>query len=261
MMGTIISMLPQGPKSGGKMAESGAATKPTSSIARGTKAKRRPRGSLDIEEIVTGAFELAEDVSIAGLSMPALAKHLDVPVTSIYWHFRKKEQLLDAMTERATRQYHFTNPFLDGGTWQDALRTHFRKMHLVFRENPVLCELILMRTGELSAESTHTSVANLETVIQTMVDAGFSPDDALSVYGALSAHSRGTSMIEHLNASQRQGIRRPTGVTTDHPLLNELEYKGHSIDGLEFEFTLEAIIGRAENILSQSVKKKPARRK
>ena len=244
------------------MADSSAAMKSTSSNARGTKAKRRPRGSLDIEEIITGAFELAEEVSIAGLSMPVLAKHLDVPVTSIYWHFRKKEQLLDAMTERATRQYHFSNPFVDGGTWQEALRNHFRKMLVVFRENPVLCELILMRAGELSPEATHTSVDNLETVIRTMVDAGFSPDDALSVYGALSAHSRGTSMIEHLNVSQRPGgIRRATGVTTDHPLLNELEYKGHSIDGLEFEFTLEAIITKAENVLAQSGKKRPARKK
>ena len=243
------------------MAESSAAVKATSSTARRTKAKRRPRGSLDVEEIITGAFELAEEVSIAGLSMPALAKHLDVPVTSIYWHFRKKEQLLDAMTERATRQYHFSNPFVDGGTWQDALRNHFRKMHLVFRENPVLCELVLMRAGELSTEATQTSVDNLETVIRTMVDAGFGPDDALSVYLALSAHSRGTSMIEHLNVSQRQGLRRATGVTADHPLLNELEYKGHSIDGLEFEFTLEAIIARAESVLAQSGKKKPARRK
>ncbi len=107
------------------MAESARPTKSTSSGARVAKAKRRPRGSLDVEEIITGAFELAEEVSIAGLSMPVLAKHLDVPVTSIYWHFRKKEQLLDAMTERATRQYHFTNPFVDGGTWQDGLRNHF----------------------------------------------------------------------------------------------------------------------------------------
>jgi AcrR family transcriptional regulator len=244
------------------MADSGAATKSTSSTPRGTKATRRPRGSLDAEEIITGAFELASEVSIAGLSMPVLAKHLDVPVTSIYWHFRKKEQLLDAMTERATRQYHFTNPFVDGGTWQDALRNHFRKMHLVFRENPLLSELILMRSGELSPEATHTSVDNLETVIRTMVDAGFSPDDALSVYGALSAHSRGTSMIEHLNVSQRPGGgRRITGVTADHPLLNELEYKGHSIDGLEFEFTLEAIITRAESILVQPSKKKRTARR
>ncbi|WP_428343148.1 TetR family transcriptional regulator [Mycobacterium sp.] len=244
------------------MAESSAAMESASSNARGAKAKRRPRGSLDLEEIITGAFELAEEVSIAGLSMPVLAKHLDVPVTSIYWHFRRKDQLLDAMTERATRQYHFTNPFVDGGTWQDALRNHFRKMHLVFRENPVLCELVLMRTGELSPEATHTSVNNLETVIRTMVDAGFSPDDALSIYLALSAHSRGTSMIEQLNAGQRpRGIRPPTGVRTDHPLLYELEYRGHSIDQLEFEFTLDAIIARAEDILAHSGRKRRSRSK
>jgi AcrR family transcriptional regulator len=244
------------------MAESSAVAKATSQTARGAKPKRRPRGSLDVEEIITGAFELADEVSIAGLSMPVLAKHLDVPVTSIYWHFRKKEQLLDAMTERATRQYHFTNPFIDGGTWQEALRNHFRKMHLVFGENPVLCELILMRTGELSTEATQTSVNNLESVIKTMVDAGFSADDALSIYLALSAHSRGTSMIEHLDASQRRdGGRRATGVNADHPLLRELEYNGHSIDGIEFEFTLEAIIARAEHILARSDKKKPTRKK
>ena len=68
--------------------------------ASGARTKRRPRGSLDIEDIVTGACELADEVSVAGLSMPVLARHLDVPVTSIYWHFRKKEQLLDAMAGR-----------------------------------------------------------------------------------------------------------------------------------------------------------------
>jgi AcrR family transcriptional regulator len=215
---------------------------------RDAKPKRRPRGSLDVEDIITGAFELAEEVSISGLSMPVVARHLDVPLTSIYWHFRKKEDLLDAMTDRAIKQYHFTTPFEGGGTWQDALRNHFRKMRQVFQENPVLCELVLMRSGELSPEATHASVDNLETVITTMVDAGFSPDDALTVYLALSVHSRGTAMIERLNASQQQtGRRRITGVTTAHPLLNELETKGHSIVDVEFEFTLDAIIKRAED--------------
>lgn len=200
------------------MAGTGTSVRSTSSPEVRPKPKRRPRGSLDLEEVITGAFELADEVSIAGLSMPVLAKHLDVPVTSIYWHFRKKEQLLDAMTERATRQYHFTNPFSDGGSWQDALRNHFRKMKLVFAENPVLCELILMRTGELSQEATQTSVDNLEAVIAVMVDAGFKPDDALTVYLALSAHSRGTAMIEHQNNTGRYaGGRRPTGVTAAHP--------------------------------------------
>ena len=246
------------------MAESSAAMKRTASGARVGKSKRRPRGSLDIEDIITGAFELADDVSIAGLSMPVLARHLDVPVTSIYWHFRKKEQLLDAMTERAARQYQFNTPFVDGATWQDGLRNHFRKMRQVFQDNPVLCELILMRTGEIGPDATHTSVDNLETVITTMVDAGFGSDDALTVYIALSAHSRGTAMIEHLNASQRQGRgRQPTGVTAaDHPLLHELEYRGHLIDDLEFEFTLDSIIKNAENLLARTGSKaRPSRAK
>ncbi len=244
------------------MAGTGTSVRSTSSPEVRPKPKRRPRGSLDLEEVITGAFELADEVSIAGLSMPVLAKHLDVPVTSIYWHFRKKEQLLDAMTERATRQYHFTNPFSDGGSWQDALRNHFRKMKLVFAENPVLCELILMRTGELSQEATQTSVDNLEAVIAVMVDAGFKPDDALTVYLALSAHSRGTAMIEHQNNTGRYaGGRRPTGVTAAHPHLYELEYQGHSILDLEFEFTLEAIITRAETLLAKPSRKRPANRK
>ncbi|WAC90140.1 TetR family transcriptional regulator [Mycobacterium sp. Aquia_213] len=223
----------------------------------GAKLKRRPRGSLDVEDIITGAFELAEDVSVSGLSMPVVARHLGVPLTSIYWHFRKKEDLLDAMTDRAIKQYHFTTPFEGSGAWQDALRNHFRKMRRVFQENPVLCELVLMRSGELSPEATHASVDNLEKVVKTMVDdAGFKPDDALTVYLALSAHTRGTAMIERLNASQQQGGRRRlTGVTTAHPLLNKLETKGHTIDDVEFEFTLDAIIKRADDGLALAAKR------
>jgi AcrR family transcriptional regulator len=233
------------------MADSSAAA---TSGGRSAKTKRRPRGSLDVEDIITGAFELAGDVSISGLSMPVVARHLGVPLTSIYWHFRKKEDLLNAMTDRAIKQYHFTTPFEGGGAWQDGLRNHFRKMRQVFQENPVLCELILMRSGELSPEATHASVDNMENVVRTMVnDAGFKPDDALTVYLALSAHSRGTAMIECLNAgSQQAGRRRVTGVTTAHPLLNQLETKGHTIDDVEFEFTLDAIIERAERVLTSA---------
>jgi AcrR family transcriptional regulator len=236
------------------MADSSAAA---ASGGRSTKPKRRPRGSLDVEDIITGAFELAEDQSLSGLSMPVVARHLGVPLTSIYWHFRKKEDLLDAMTDRAIKQYHFTTPFEGGGPWQDGLRNHFRKMRAVFQENPVLCELVLMRSGELSPEATHASVDNLEEVVKTMVDdAGFKPDDALTVYLALSAHTRGAAMIERLNAAQYQaGRRRVTGVTTAHPLLNKLETKGHRIDDGEFEFTLDAIIERAEDVLAAAARR------
>ncbi len=65
------------------------------------KRQRRERGSINPDDIISGAFELAEQVSIDNLSMPLLGKHLGVGVTSIYWYFRKKDDLLNAMTDRA----------------------------------------------------------------------------------------------------------------------------------------------------------------
>ena len=47
------------------------------------KRQRRERGSINPEDIISGAFELAEQVSIDNLSMPLLGKHLGVGVTSI----------------------------------------------------------------------------------------------------------------------------------------------------------------------------------
>jgi AcrR family transcriptional regulator len=66
----------------------------------GERRRRRERGSITVDEILNGAFEVAAEVSVDHLSMPLLAKHLDVGVTSIYWYFRKRDDLLDAMTDR-----------------------------------------------------------------------------------------------------------------------------------------------------------------
>jgi hypothetical protein len=42
----------------------------------------RERGSISVDEILNGAFEVAAEVSIDNLSMPLLARHLDVGVTT-----------------------------------------------------------------------------------------------------------------------------------------------------------------------------------
>ncbi len=77
------------------------------------KRQRRERGSINPDDIIKGAFELAEDVGIDNLSMPLLGKHLGVGVTSIYWYFRKKDDLLNAMTDRALSQYVFATPYVE----------------------------------------------------------------------------------------------------------------------------------------------------
>lgn len=92
------------------------------------KRPRRERGSLNAADIIEGAFELAEQVSIDGLSMPLLGKHLDVGVTSIYWYFRKKDDLLNAMTDRALSRYVFATPFVEASDWRETLNKHAHMM-------------------------------------------------------------------------------------------------------------------------------------
>ncbi len=57
----------------------------------------------------------ADEVSIDNLSMPQLARHLDVGVTSIYWYFRRKDELLDAMTERVLLDYDLSVLSIEAG--------------------------------------------------------------------------------------------------------------------------------------------------
>ncbi|MGV9858662.1 TetR family transcriptional regulator [Gordonia sp. NPDC003425] len=222
-----------------------------------TSGSRRPRNSITPDEIVSGAFELANEVSLTEFSMPMLAKHLDVGLTSIYWHFRKKEDLLDAMTARANREYHAATPFLGAETWQDALRRHFRRMHQTFRQQPVLVELTLLRARArpLERESVDATADKLHSMITAMVAAGFTPTDAVTVYYSLLAHVCGAAMLE------QQGVFA-TGDDTDPSrpddsmrpsarLSRALSARGHDIvdvDETTFDFTFEAIISRAETM-------------
>ena len=106
------------------------------------KRQRRERGSINPDDIIKGAFELAERVGIDNLSMPLLGKHLGVGVTSIYWYFRKKDDLLNAMTDRALKQYVFATPYVEAKDWRETLRNHARTMkdvpgNLILRD-PIL---------------------------------------------------------------------------------------------------------------------------
>lgn len=239
------------------------ATAVTPSAKPPARRKRRPRNSLDVEEIIGGAFELAEAVSLSGLSVPMLARHLDVPITSIYWHFRKKADLLDAMTERASREYFFSMPFVSVDTWQEGLRQHFFAMRQVFHDKPVLVELVLMRTGDLDAEAMQDSLNSLEAAIRTLVEAGFTPEEALDLYMTLSVHIRGVAVLEHLDTAvtTRDISRIPSAEHS--PLLHQLALQGHlsgSITDTTFAATVDAVITQAEQLLAAR-RPKPARKK
>src|SRR6202012_1950974 len=221
------------------------------------KRQRRERGSISVDEIINGAFDVANEVSVDGLSMPLLGKYLDVGVTSIYWYFRKKDDLLNAMTDRALGQYDFATPFVEGQDWQESLRNHARKMRQTFRSNPILCDLILIR-GTFGREATQAAFQKLEQAVATLVEAGLSPEDAFDTYASISVHTQGAAVLQRLQdkSGGAQTYRSGTTPVIDPettPLIAELTAKGHRIgvaDDINFEFGLNFILEHANRLIA-----------
>lgn len=227
------------------------------------KRQRRERGSINPHDIIDGAFALADEVSIDNLSMPLLGKHLGVGVTSIYWYFRKKDDLLNAMTDRALGKFTFATPYVEASDWRESLRNHARSMRKTFSSSPILTDLILIR-GALSAKARQLGVEQMEMAIQTLVEAGLSPEDAFDTYSAVSLHVRGTVVLERLQEKTRElddgegaGFEPRTIDPKATPLIAKLAAKGHRLaaaDEKNFEYGLNCILDHASRLIEQRQK-------
>jgi len=200
--------------------------------------RRRERGSISVDEIINGAFEVATEVSIDNLSMPLLARRLDVGVTSIYWYFRKKDELLDAMTDRALAQYEFTVPDIDASNWRESLRHHAQTMRKQFLDDPVLCDLVLIR-GHYSMPALHGALHEIERPVAAMVGAGLTPEQAVETYGAISVHSRGSVVLHRLQ-------QKTEGFPAQRDDGNR--YIGFA-DDIDFNYILDSILDHAETLI------------
>jgi AcrR family transcriptional regulator len=200
--------------------------------------RRRERGSISVDEIIKGAFEMAAEVSIDNLSMPLLARHLDVGVTSIYWYFRKKDELLDAMTDRALSQYEFTVPGIDASNWRESLRNHALTMCRQFLDDPVLCDLVLIR-GHYGMQALHGALHEIEQPVAALVDAGLTPDQAVETYGAISVHSRGSVVLQRLQ-QKTDGFPAQRSDGT--------RYIGFA-DDIDFDYILDSILDNAAHLI------------
>jgi AcrR family transcriptional regulator len=227
------------------------------------KRQRRERGSINPDDIISGAFELAEQVSIDNLSMPLLGKHLGVGVTSIYWYFRKKDDLLNAMTEGALSKYVFATPYVEASDWRETLRNHARLMRKTFMGNPILCDLILIRAA-LSPKAARLGAQEMERAIANLVEAGLSPEDAFDTYSAVSVHVRGSVVLHRLYEKNQTADSEPRAIEdavaidpATTPLIAQVTGQGHRIgapDETNFEFGLDCILDHASHLIEKGAK-------
>lgn len=142
---------------------------------------------------------MVERHGLQQLSMPALAEQLRSGVTSIYWYFRSKDELLDALTDRVTREMYLSLPAVGDGRWDDELVEYFVAFRRVLEDHPLYREIFAFRARGLFARATiaPTMLRRLEEGLQLMVRAGLTPDQAADAFNACSNYTRGFVLLEH----------------------------------------------------------------
>jgi AcrR family transcriptional regulator len=128
--------------------------------------------------------------------MPQLAAFLDVGVTSIYWYFKSKRELLDAMTEEAVASFYASMPPLRGDSWEEMLREFFVSFYTLLAGDELSCDLIVRRIGNHLGEEAVGSWARAEELLAALADAGFPPSLARHAFFTLSIYTQGYLLVE-----------------------------------------------------------------
>jgi TetR/AcrR family tetracycline transcriptional repressor len=131
--------------------------------------------AIDRDRIVEEAMVLLNEVGIDKLTTRKLAERLGVQQPALYWHFKNKSALLDAINSAMLARYHTHRLPAPGENWVDFTLATARSMRRT---------LLAVRDGARIAAGTRPSTADFgdaERQLQLYVDAGFSAEEALHI--------------------------------------------------------------------------------
>jgi len=157
------------------------------------RTRRRTNSStVDRGTVIDTAVRIADHGDLGTLTMRRLASEVGIPTMTLYGLFSNKEDLLDAIAEHVLGRFEAPDPTgLDRAGYATALG---RALLAAMVEHPSIAILFGTRTTT-TIDASH---AFLERPIDGLVAAGFTPAQAVRVYGLLINHSLGFAM-HHLS--------------------------------------------------------------
>jgi TetR/AcrR family tetracycline transcriptional repressor len=145
---------------------------PTNAVEPEPKRIGRPR-RLTTPDVIDQAINLADDLGLEGLSMPALAKHLGVGTMTLYGYVRNKEDLLDKVATRLFEELELPSH----GRWQDGMFSFFSGFRGAAVAHPTLARLLA--DGRITIPAVFDI---LETLLGEMEDDGVPLDEAIRLF-------------------------------------------------------------------------------
>ncbi|WP_284278612.1 TetR/AcrR family transcriptional regulator C-terminal domain-containing protein [Mesorhizobium huakuii] len=200
------------------------------------------RMKLDQPLIVDEALKLLNEVGIDALSTRLLAQRLKVQQPALYWHFRNKRALLDAMNEEILRRGHRHRTPRPGEAWQDFVRKNARS----FRG-----ALIAYRDGarvHAGTEADPEELGHFERLLEFLSGEGLSAIAAMELLMTIGRYTVGCVMEEQAEYPTGPGRGEALDAAAqDYPLLRQalVHYRAGGHEAL-FESGLALLIAGAE---------------
>lgn len=149
---------------------------------------------VDRATIVEAALTLLNEVGIDALSTRLLAERLNVRQPALYWHFRNKRALLDAMNDEILARGHRHEFAFDSADWKRFLLEDARS----FRRG-----LLAYRDGARVHAGTEANPDDLELIeahMRVLVGAGMSEEFAMDILVAIGRYVVGCVMEEQADS-------------------------------------------------------------
>lgn len=197
---------------------------------------------VDRRRILDTAMELLNEVGVDALSTRAIAERLGVRQPALYWHFKNKQALLEAINDEILARAHEGRAPREGESWQDFFRRNarcFRAALLSYRDGARV---------HAGTEAAPDDLDHVEAQLMVLVRAGFSPGRALQLFVAISRYVVGCVLEEQASpvAGTDQQARLDDAAQA-YPVVAEAiaHYRASGHEGL-FERGLELMIRGAE---------------
>jgi TetR/AcrR family tetracycline transcriptional repressor len=122
---------------------------------------------LQRETVIRAALDLLDETGVDGLTTRRIATALGVQQPALYWHFKDKAALLDALAETILVENHARSLPMAGEDWRDFLLENarsFRYALLAYRDGA------RVHAGSRPSPALYPAA---EAQVRFMVDAGF----------------------------------------------------------------------------------------
>lgn len=203
---------------------------------------------LNREQIVDAALELLEETGIDGLTTRLIAQRLGVQQPALYWHFKNKRALLDAMNDAILARGHIHRAPKPGQGWRNFVRDNA----LSFR-----AALLAHRDGARVHAGTEANPGDLDQIepqLELLVSSGMPADVAMDLLLAVGRYTVGCVLEEQVDRGSTPESDALDQAAAKYPLLAEgmARYRSGGHDAM-FRAGLELLISGAETRLRRHV--------